>query len=285
MKIDATVVGRHLGGTDRVVGWRGTTNFAAAVGETAPCYLDDTTPDGLVAPPTFPIALTWPLLSTLGQRLGSGLPPGVLERLVHAGEHLRLHRPVRPRDRVAMNGQVVALAPGRSGARMVLRVDGTADDAPLFTEHVTVVFRGVECDPPGSATAEVPEGPAFPGDFAPLWQAMVEVGPEVPFVYDGCTGIVFPIHTSTAFARAAGLPGPLVQGSWTLARAVAAFVARACGGDPAQVREVGCRFTGMVLPGTRITVQMLPATPEGTHRFRVLDAAGASALEGWALLA
>jgi hypothetical protein len=40
-----------------------------------------------------------------------------------------------------------------------------------------------------------------------------------PYVYDGCTNIYFPIHTSVGFARMVGLPDIILQGTATLAYA------------------------------------------------------------------
>lgn len=280
MTIDNAVVGRSLGERERVVLWRDVTNYAAAVGETRRVHLDDTCPDGLVAPPVFPVSLTWPVLAGLAERLGDALPRPALDRMVHAGEHLVLHRQVRPGDRVAMSGRVAALRSGRAGARMVLRVDGGVGEEPLFTEHVTVLFRGVECTDGGAAAGEIPEASADPAEGASRWEAQVAVGREVPFVYDGCTGIVFPIHTSVSFARAAGLPDLLVQGTWTLARAVKEVVDREAGSDPSRLREVQCRFTGMVVPPTRIVIEARVPDAAGGWPFGVRDARGATVLEG-----
>jgi acyl dehydratase len=165
---------------------------------------------------------------------------------------------------------------------MVLRVDAHVGGEPLFTERTTVLFRGVGCQGEGAAVEDVPDGQEHAADGAPRWEAEVLAGREVPFVYDGCTGIVFPIHTSVSFARLAGLPDLLVQGTWTLAQAVREVVAREADADPSRLREVGCRFTGMVLPGTRIVVQALSAAGDGPLSFRVRDGRGDAAVEGWA---
>ena len=41
-KIDVALAGRELPPVERVVAWRDTTNYAAAVGDANPRYLDDT---------------------------------------------------------------------------------------------------------------------------------------------------------------------------------------------------------------------------------------------------
>ena len=53
MKLDPKLVGKTLKGLAREVTWRQTTNYAAAVGDANPRYLDDTRHGGIVAPPIF----------------------------------------------------------------------------------------------------------------------------------------------------------------------------------------------------------------------------------------
>jgi acyl dehydratase len=260
--IDPAVVGRSLGTLVREVSWRDTTAYAAATGDANPAYLDDTREGGLVAPPPFAVALTWPLLSSIGERLGDALPPDVLATLVHAGERLVFHRPVRPGESVELAGRVVSLRPGRGGARIVFRVDASSGGEARFTEHVTVLFRGVECAGAGAAIEDVPEPPAAAASDVPArWEAPMPIRREAPFVYDACTGIVFPIHTSVAFARAVGLPDILVQGTCVLARACREVVDRECGGDPVALRSVECRFTGMVVPPATLSARATGAGP------------------------
>ena len=84
-----------------------------------------------------------------------------------------------------------------------------------------------------------------------------------------------PIHTSTAFARDVGLPGIILQGTATLALAVRELLMREPGVLPSAVAEVACRFTGMVFPGSRISVRLLQrAEVDGrlTLSFDVIDA-------------
>jgi len=65
-------------------------------------------------------------------------------------------------------------------------------------------------------------------------------------VYSECARIWNPIHTDVAVARAAGLPDPILHGSATLALAVSQVIRRDLDGDPARVRAIAVRFTGMV---------------------------------------
>ena len=91
----------------------------------------------------------------------------------------------------------------------------------------------------------------------PLWERRIPIDAMRPYLYDGCTGIFFAIHTSRRFARQVGLPGIILQGTATLAYGVREMINREAGADPLRLKTVSCRFTGMVFPGTSICVQLL----------------------------
>jgi acyl dehydratase len=277
MTIPDSVVGIRLPRFTRTVTWRETSSFAAAVGETSPSYLDDSREDGLLAPPLFAVAVTWPLLESLPNVLGGALPPEVVATLVHAGERLWFRRPVRPGDTLTLDSQVVALAPTRAGALLTLRTDAHGEDGnPTFTEWLDVLFRGVE------ASARAVEGQPGPlegpdAGSACDWEAALPVPRGLPFLYDTCTGISFPIHTSVAFARAVGLPDLILHGTAALALAAREIVARECAGDPTRLCEIACRFKGFMIPGRPLSLR-LARGEAGTVGFQVRTSEGQVAL-------
>jgi acyl dehydratase len=87
-----------------------------------------------------------------------------------------------------------------------------------------------------------------------LWKSDIAIDPLAPFIYDGCTNIHFPIHTSVQFARQVGLPGIIHQGTATLALAVHCLLNKEAQGNSQRMTSVYCRFSGMVLPGSVISV-------------------------------
>ena len=288
MKLDSSLVGQRLKGLTREITWRETTNYAAAVGDANPRYLDDSLPGGIVAPPPFAVALTWPLMADIQQQLGGRLPAEVIPAMVHANEHLVFHRPVRPGDALAIGGEVAAVLPTGAGTLVTLKLTAESAGRPVFTEWAGAMFRGIECADAGRAIEGLPSVPD-PGETGgPLWEAEIPIERQAPFVYDGCTDIVFPIHTSVAFARGVGLPDIILQGTATLALASREIVDREAGGDPGALGEIACRFTGTVIPGTSIRVQLLgrKESPDGTLlAFRVLNAEDQPALRfGYARL-
>jgi acyl dehydratase len=91
-----------------------------------------------------------------------------------------------------------------------------------------------------------------PPDAGPVrWQTPVSVSPGAAHVYTEGARIYNPIHTDRAVALAAGLPGIILHGTATLALAVSRVVRADLDGNPARVRGIRARFTGMVaLPST-----------------------------------
>lgn len=256
LHIVSDVVGLKIPAVERRVTWRETMNYAAAVGDLNPRYFDDTRPGGIVAPPMFAVATTWPIVTGMQGLLGDAIPPAAMSRLVHASEHLVFHQPLRPGRAFRIGGEVTSLTATRAGALMTLRFDATeADGTAVFTERVGAMFRGASCDPsalPGESPASAP----LPDEGRePDWEAEIPVSREAAHVYDGCTNIVFPIHTSRAFALGAGLPDIILQGTATLATAARELVDRDGEGDPGRLQELACRFTGMVIPGSTIRIR------------------------------
>jgi len=258
VNIDSAFVGTKLLPYQTVVEARQTSNYAAAIGECAPCYFDDTQPEGVIAPPVFPVAITWPITLHLDQYLqDKSFPLELMAMQVHHTEHIALHHPVRPGQALTVAGTVAAILPHRAGTRVVMRY-AAADDGgrPIFTEHIGALLRGVRCADDGRSLPDLPDEPSPDPPCDPVWQQDMDIDPALPYVYDGCSDIVFPIHTSPAFARDVGLPGIILQGTATLALAVRAVLDRESGVRPSAVTEVACRFTGMVFPGNPITVRL-----------------------------
>ncbi len=92
-------------------------------------------------------------------------------------------------------------------------------------------------------------------------------------VYTECARIWNPIHTDLAVARAAGLPGPILHGTATLALAVSRLVERELAGETARVRGIAGRFTGMVSLPSTIVVRAGERRGDGLA-FDVVTAAG-----------
>lgn len=257
--IDSALTGTPLKTLSTFVSWRDTMNYSAALGDANPRYFDDESPEGITAHPVFPVAVTWKILGRIGEFIDSkNFPLELLLTQVHYTEHLEIHRPLVPGSRVDIEGRIAAILPHRAGTHVILRLDAAdGNGLALFTEHIGAMLRGVECGGVGSGGEDIPSVPGLSEPGEPLWERVLHVDLLRPFVYDGCTDIVFPIHTSKQFARQVGLPGIILQGTATLAMAVTEIINGELGADPRTVRSIACRFSGMVLPGSDISVRLL----------------------------
>jgi acyl dehydratase len=256
MKLSPDLVGTILKSHQTQINWRQTTNYAAAVQDNNPVYYDDRSENNLLSHPLFPVSVTWPVLSRLDTFIESNVfPKAVLLTQVHYSEHLVLHRLIRPGDVLNISGSLAAFLPHRAGTHAIIRLRATdKNQAPVFTEYIGAMLRGVDCGR-GKQSGDIPDVPknTVPGENR-VWQSKIFIDPLQPYLYDGCTGIEFPIHTSPSFALAVGLPGIILQGTATLAYAVREIVNREAGMDPSRISQIACRFTGMVCPGTSIRV-------------------------------
>ncbi|HPC86873.1 MAG TPA: MaoC/PaaZ C-terminal domain-containing protein [Smithellaceae bacterium] len=282
MKLTSDYVGTPLKEYTCTVDARRTMNYAAAIGDAHPAYFDDEQPGGIIAPPLFPVALTWPAVENIGEDLQArAFPREVLLTQVHYSEHLSLHRPLVPGMRLVIQGAVAAILPHRAGTYVVIRFDARDDGGrSIFTEHLGAMMRGVECADAGKGGQAVPSVPVHV-DESVLWESVIPIDPLAPFIYDGCTNIYFPIHTSVQFAHQVGLPGIIYQGTATLAVSVHHLLKREAGGDSRSLTTVFCGFSGMVMPGSSIRVCLTgrKETAEATDLFfTVLNAEGKKAI-------
>jgi len=254
MKLNEDLVGTPLKNYKTKINWRQITNYAAAIEDNNPKYFDDRQEEGIVSHPMFAVSVTWPVLSRLEKFIESkDFPKEVLMTQVHYTEHLILHRLIRPEDELSLTGTLKTFLPHRAGTHTIIRVDAKdINGAPVFTEYTGAMLRGVDCGEGGKA-GQVPLIPENNKEEI-LWTSAIYIDPLRPYVYDGCSNIEFPIHTSPKFAKAVGLPGIILQGTATLAYAIREMVNNEADKDPSRISEIACKFTGMVRPGTDIKV-------------------------------
>jgi acyl dehydratase len=100
----------------------------------------------------------------------------------------------------------------------------------------------------------------------------------MPCIYDGCTRIHFPIHTSRQFARRVGLPDIILQETATLALAVKELVDREAGSDPQQIKSISCPFTEMLMPGETFLLKASSPDRNNSLFFQVMNGGGRRAV-------
>lgn len=275
MKIDSTVVGKKMKLFTTTISDRQIGNYAAAIGDPNPCYLDDTRTAGLIAPPTLAAAITWPLIQNIHDYLKHDFPMEMMFRIVHYSEQIVINRLLKPDDRISIEGEVAAVIPEKSGTHIIFKLPAS-DQAgkPVFTEYIGGMLRGVECADQGRITGILPAVPSIPVSENPIWETAIPIRREDCYIYEGCANVPFPIHTSPAFARSMGLPDIIYYGVGTLAKAVRELVNREAASDPTGIDHLACHFRGMVTPNSFIRIQLCGKRESDDQKelfFRVLN--------------
>ncbi|HEX7054389.1 MAG TPA: MaoC family dehydratase N-terminal domain-containing protein [Burkholderiales bacterium] len=248
MRLASRIAGAESPPLEQALDTRWVMAYSAGIGETdARCY--DTTREDLPVHPVFPVCWEWQPLQPV--RTLPELEP-VYPRLVHAQHAITLHRPLRAGETVRTSARIVAALARAPGAFVVFRCETRdARGAPVVTSDYGYLYRGVALEGPEARLAEVGDPPALSATLSPLGE--IAVPATAAHVYTECARIFNPIHTDLAYARAAGLPGIILHGTATLALSVSRAL-RAYGADWRRVRGLSCRFSGMVLMPSTLSV-------------------------------
>jgi len=174
--IPAKVVGLEVGAVSQTLDARWLMAYAAGLGETDPRFYDTQGPNGPLAHPMFAACYEWTVALTLRSKT---LRPELLPLGVHTSHHLVIHRRPQASDRLLTRGQVITLAPVRSGALVVTRYS-TVDrnGRPVTTTDYGSIFRGVTCE--GETSAAVPPlaCPTLPAGDQVRWSSAVPISAQ-----------------------------------------------------------------------------------------------------------
>jgi acyl dehydratase len=218
--------------------------YSAALGETDPRCYDTSLGERLVSHPLFPVCYEWPVSQPIRHipELSALFP-----RLVHAEHDLVIHRPARPGDRLKTLARIDSVIQRKPGAFVVFGFSTRdARDALVSETRFGALYRGVTVD--GESRGEPIDLPTEKKEaMKPLGE--IAVAANAAHVYTECARIWNPIHTDVAHARAAGLPDIILHGTATLALSISKATR-----EFERVRRVQCRFTGMVLMPSTLTV-------------------------------
>jgi acyl dehydratase len=250
LKITGEIVGTAVGPLENEIDARWLMAYSAALGETQTRYFDTSAEGGVLAHPLFAVCYEWPVSQPIRR------VPALREyfsRLVHAEHDLTIHRPVRQGDRLRTAARIVRAEERKPGAFVVFRfATSDAAGAAVTTSDYGLLYRDVALERPGSTDAPLPSLPPVENDLKPIGR--IEIAANAAHVYTECARIWNPIHTDIAHARAAGLPGIILHGTATLALSLSRMLS-AFGADPASVRRLQCRFSGMVLMPSTLEVR------------------------------
>lgn len=234
--------------------------YAAGLGDMLPCYLDTLRPEGIIGHPLFPVCAEWPVIVAMRDHLSrASLTAEERLRAVHATHDTIVHRPVRPGDVLTTRATIVGVEKRRPGAFEVTRLETTdANGLPVCTTWQGGLYRDVQVEGQERFPRDIPPLPAISQDNASVRaEVAVPISAVAAHVYTECARIWNPVHTDTAVAARAGLPGLILHGTATLALAVSQVVRLEADNTPERVSRIAGRFNAMVLMPSEITVRIL----------------------------
>nr|WP_325179061.1 MaoC/PaaZ C-terminal domain-containing protein [uncultured Oscillibacter sp.] len=283
LTIDSRLVGVPWKTATRHIGWRQTTNYAAATHDMNPLYVDDEREEGIIAPPMFAVTLGWPIGRKIRNYIDVPYSREALNRDVHYTEYIEFHQPMKPGEdglELVIQPMIHAIIPQRAGTNVVYKYEVRDTAGTLYhTEYNGTLLRGVECTDSGKGT--LPFVPPPPNPDQVLWERRIHIDQEQTYIYDAATDIVFAIHTSPKYARSVDLPTILVTGTYTIAVGVREMINRELQGDASLVKAINAKLTSMIFPNTDIIVQMVDRVESEAFielHYRILNQNGAVAL-------
>jgi acyl dehydratase len=180
--------------------------------------------------------------------------PGVdvdLSRVLHAGQHLTLHRPLPAEGTATATGRIIAVHDKGGAAVLVMRTEVADDDGPLWTDEAHVHVRGEG----GFGGDRGPAARPAPPAGAPDRTVERPTREDQALLYRLC-GDFNPLHADPDFARRAGFERPILHGLCTYGITLKTVVDTLLDGDVTRVRSYGTRFAGVVYPGETLRVRM-----------------------------
>lgn len=227
--------------------WRDAVLYALGVGARVDGELDLLyEARGPAVLPTFGVIPSFDTMAGLVARLGHD--PAML---LHGEQELVCHRPLPPAGELETTGVVRAIYDKGKGALVVIDTDTAIGGERLATNTYSLYIRG-EGGFGGERGPKSPPAPIVEGP--PAFEVVEATSPEQAALYR-LSGDLNPIHIDPDVAAAGKLERPILHGLCTFGHAGRAIVARACGGDPARLRSLRVRFTGVVFPGDTLTTR------------------------------
>ncbi len=173
-------------------------------------------------------------------------------KVLHMAQAARFHQPQPAGATVVSRAAITELYDrgADKGAVCVLRRQVTdADSGALYcTIDQTVALRGNG----GFGGQPMPrvDRPGMP-DRRPDHAESVDTSSRAALIYR-LSGDYNPLHADYDVARKAGYERPILHGLASYGTACAIILRAFCGGDPARLKSLSLRFSGVVMPGDRL---------------------------------
>ena len=212
-------------------------------------------------PPTYSQVLSFPLVMQLMTDREFPFP---LLGLVHVGNRIEQHRPLRLDERLTIAVRAENLRPHAKGRQLDLVTDVLVDSEAVYTAAATYLRRGGGSGSSDGADHEKRDEQTEPrAELKPTatWKVPGHIGRS----YAAVSGDRNPIHLHSLSARLFGFPSAIAHGMWMKARSLAAFEGRL----PDSLETEVAFKKPLLLPNR---VNFATAESDGGYEFALTDA-------------
>jgi len=242
MALNKALVGKQYAPLEYKITADEARKYALGYNEDLPLFLDDTRPNGIIAPPMFAVKYAG---STIVNAFFDPELNVNFARLVHGEQDMEFLEPVRPGDTVTTVLKIGSVEEKSTGEVFTTVTDSRNQKGQVVVRTVSAFF--IRGDKSGAAKPrQEQQEQAPPKEF--LFTEHMQVRENQTYIYAEGSGDHNPIHVDPEFARKVGLPGIILQGLCTMAFCFKAVQDGACGQDPLRVRRLRVRFAKPVLP-------------------------------------
>ncbi|TDP43961.1 MaoC/PaaZ C-terminal domain-containing protein [Zavarzinia compransoris] len=177
-------------------------------------------------------------------------------RLVHSAQAATFHAPLPAAADVTAEARIVSVQDRGEGKGAVVVLQRVIRDArtgaPYCTLRQTLLLRGNGgFGGPPATRDETPPVPAR----APDVTIDVQTSPRAALIYR-LSGDWNPLHADPAVAARAGFERPILHGLASYGIAGRAVLSAFCRDDPAGLRHLAMRFSGIVIPGDTLNFRL-----------------------------
>jgi acyl dehydratase len=252
MPIDTSYVGKRLESVQHTYDERDVMLYALGVG----CGTDDlqfTYERDLQVLPTFSVICSFPAMLNLGGAMQVN-PAMVL----HGEQRIDLRAPIPTEGTITTTPTITAVYDKVKGAVVVVQTESVdAKGKLLFVNTASIFVRGEG----GFGGDRGPSGARnVPPDRKPDRSIAYPTLPQQALLYR-LSGDRNPLHADPDFAKLGGFDRPILHGLCTYGHAGRAVLAAFCRNEPARLRTLEVRFSGVVYPGETITTDMWQVEP------------------------
>lgn len=252
MSVDLSMVGKKLESSRFTYTERDVMLYALGVGAGTD-QLQFTYERDLKVLPTFGVIPAFPALFAMGAAMSVN-PMMVL----HGEQRIELYGPIPTRGTLTTAPTIRAIYDKGKGALLVVDADTVDEKGTLLFKNTFGAFARGEG---GFGGDRGPSGPKnMPLNRKP--DAVVEMPtlPQQALIYR-LSGDMNPLHADPDFAKMAGYDRPILHGLCTFGYVGRAVLQSCCDNDPARLKALEVRFSGIVFPGETIVTELWQNTP------------------------